>query len=348
MPTLYTSPYGERVFAQIQPDLLTVSNAGGTWNASGAQYIRVTEDSLHISPDEPKIDPRIKHGTTSSLRRITGRKSASWSLNAPICPNGAQAVAPDVDPLLQGVFGGAGGVITGTSFGNAWGYAIHDQSVAPLTIFGFQTSSATGNRYVMGAVPTRMSIDFNGNVLGMNLTGVGVGAMENESFAGVVDAAPKGGLGSFPGAPGSFTANGSVINAFGGNLFINAQQFSVQCDQFTVEFDTGLGLKSNFIDTAYPACPIYNPRSVNVQLGFVNNNSAQLASLKTWARQNTPVDVGFYLGSVSGSRMYVIVRGVQFVPATLSDANGYVSCSFGQSNSSVTPGLANDIELGFA
>jgi hypothetical protein len=352
MPTLYQSPYGERVFAQVQPDLLTVQNSGGVWNSGGAQYIRITEDSLHISPDEPKVDPRIKHGTASSLRRITARKSASWSLNAPMCPSGIQAVPPDIDPLLQGVFGGPGTLVTGTSFGNAWAYGIYDQAIAPLTLLGFQYAanvpSGFGNRYVMGALPTRMTIDFNGNILGMNLNGVAVGAMENETFSGITDPEPKGGLGAFPGAPGSFSANGNVINAFGGSLFINGQLFSLQCDQLSVEFDTGLGLKGNFLDTAYPACAVFNNRSASVQLGFVNNNSTQLQSLKLWARQNIPVDLTFLLGSTPGMRMYLFVRGVQFVPGTLSDANGYVSCSFGQSNSSVNAGFSNDIEIGFA
>lgn len=342
MPALnYTSPFGERVFINSQSDLFTA--------AVGGQYVRITENSLHMTPEEPKVPTNLKHGTASQLARIFGRKSGSWSFNAPIIPNGAQAVAPDSDLLWQSIFGGPGSVVTGTRFGNAWAYQISDRTNVPLSIWGFQHGvPATGNRLALGCVPTRVAIDFNGNILSANVNGVSLAVVDNESFNTLPDTIAKGGLGAFPSEPGSFTANGSPINAFGGSLWINGQQFSNQCDSMVLEINTGQALKGDFVDSAYPAAVIYGSRSASISLGFANNDSTQLASLKSWARNNTPVTVEFYLGSVAGSRFYFVMNGVQINPLTLADAQGYISAQATPSFSSVSPGQANDVVVGFA
>jgi hypothetical protein len=346
---LYTSPFGERVFVQLQPDLLSILNSGGTWNPSGAQYVRISNDSLKIQPDEPKIAPNIKHGSASQLARISGRKSATWSLNAPLAPSGTQAVPPDIDPMLQSIFGKAGALATGTLFGNAWIYTIADRVAKPMTILGFQHGQSTfGNRYILGAIPTGFSVDFNGNILGASIRGVGVAAVENESFGFLPENLPYGGLSGFPPEPNSFTINGNLINAFSGTLFINGVPISNQCDSFSFEFETGQGLKGDFIDNVYPGAPIFTGRSANVSMGFANNDSAILATLKKNARTNALNTVAFYLGSVPGYRMFIQVNGVQLIPASLSDSQGYVSCSFGNSASSVSAGSADDFYMGFA
>lgn len=342
MPALnYTSPFGERVFIQSQSDIFTA--------AVGGQYVRITENSLHMTPEEPKVPVNLKHGTASQLARIFGRKSGSWSLNMPVIPSGTAAVPPDSDLMWQSIFGGAGSLVTGTRFGNAWAYQISDRTNVPLTIWGFQHNvPATGNRYALGCIPTRVAIDFNGNILAANINGVSVAVVDNEEFNTLPDTIPKGGLGAFPSEPGSFTANGGEINGFGGSLYINNQLFSNQCDSMVLEFNTGQALKGDFVDSAYPAAVIYGSRSASITLGFANNDSTQLASLKSWARNNTPVTVEFDLGSVAGSRFYFVMNGVQINPLTLSDANGYVSAQANPSFSSVSPGQANDLIVGFS
>lgn len=344
------SPYARRVYAQIQTGgLLAVPNNAGAWNSSGAQYIRVTEDSFKFTPNEPKIATNILHGSASSLARISGRKSGSWEMNCPIVPNGVAAVAPDIDPLLQSLFGGVGALQTGTAFGNAWVYSIYNLTSLPLFLAAFlHGTSATGNMYSVGSIPQSASIDFNGNILGMSLRGVSVSAVSNDVFSVLTDAEPKGGLTSFPTEPGSFAFNGSVMNAFRGTLKINNVVFAGQCDAFSVEFQTGQSLKDNYVDSAYPMAVIYGARTVTVNIGFVNNDGAALAQLKQYARLSTPVPIEFDLGTVSGSRMFVIVNGVQLVPETLTESNGYISCQFGSSASSVLPGLSNDLQIGFA
>ena len=159
---------------------------------------------------------------------------------------------------------------------------------------------------------------------------------------------PYGGLTAYPNEPGSFTANGQLINAFGATLTIGGQVLTDQCDAFSLKFATGQALKGDFIDSAYPLAAIFGGRSAAVTLAFVNNNSTQLAQLKVWARQNTPVNLTFALGSVAGYRVFVTVNGLQLISAVLADQSGYVSCSFGSSASSVAVGQSNDVVIGFA
>lgn len=345
----YQSPYAERVFIQAQPSLNTVQNNGGGWNSAGASFIRVMDDSLHIKPEEPLVSTNWKHGTASQLQKIKGRRSASWSLNAPIVPSGTQAVPPDMDQLLQCVFGGAGSLATGTAFGNAWQYSIYDQKSIPFTLLGFQHNTpATGNRYAVGCVPQKLTIDLNGNILGLATTGVAVSAVENETFS-VLDAVAQGSLTTFPSEPGSYSANGSLINAFGGTLYINGVQYSSMCDSFSVEFDTGFTLKGNYVDSAYPLSVVYGRRTASVSIGFVNNDSSALSTLKQSGRTSTPVQVAFYLGSIPGQRMYFLINGVQFTADDMTDqGSGYISIQFSNANSSVSPGTATDLVVGFA
>lgn len=344
------SPYARRVYAQIQSGgLLSVPNSSGSWNSSGANYIRVTEDSFRFTPNEPKVATNILHGSASSLARISGRKSGSWEMNCPIVPNGTQAVAPDIDPILQSVFGGPGALATGTAFGNAWQYTISNLTSVPLFLAGFlHATAATGNIYSIGSIPQSLSIDFNGNILGMSVRGVSVSVVPNEAFAAIADVEPKGGLTSFPSEPGSFSTNGAVMNAFRGTLKINNVVFAGQCDMFSVEFQTGQSLKDNYVDSAYPMAVIYGARSAVVNIGFVNNDSAALAQLKQYARLSTPIPIEFDLGTVAGQRVIVNVNGVQLVPETLTEQNGYIACQFSNSASSVTPGLSNDFSIAFA
>lgn len=345
----YQSPYAERVFIQAQPNLTTVQNNGGGWNSAGASFIRVMDDSLHIKPEEPLVSTNWKHGTASQLQKIKGRKSASWSLNAPLVPSGTQAVPPDTDTLLQSIFGGAGALATGTAFGNAWEYQVHDQASIPVTLLGFQHGQpATGNRYAVGCVPQKLTIDLNGNILGLNTSGVAVSAVENETFS-VVDQVAQGGLTSYPGEPGSYSANGSLINAFGGSLYINGVQYSNMCDSFSVEYDTGFTLKGNYVDSAYPLSVIYGRRSAKCSIGFVNNDSTALATLKQLGRTSAPVTVAFYLGTIPGQRVYFILKGVQFTADDMTDQGaGYIAILFSNAESSATPGTSDDFRIGFA
>lgn len=343
------SPFGRRVFVQAQTGgLLAVNNTGGAWNGSGAQYIRITENSCRLTPEEPLVATNIMHGTASQLQRIGGRKSGAWEMSVPICPSGTQAVAPDTDLVFQSIFGGAGANATGTAFGSAWQYTVKDRQAVPLFVGSFNHGdSTTGNQYAMGCVPQTVSIDLNGNILGMNVRGVCVGVVDDSTFS-VVDSVIQGGLTAFPPEPGSFSTTGSVINAFGGTLKINGQTFSNLCDQFSLNFTTGQALKNNYVDSAYPAAIIYSGRSADVTVGFVNTGATALNNLKQWSRTKQPVNVEFDLGTNAGYRVIFQVNGVQFVADSLSDSNGFVSVSFANNASSVAPGASNDLVIGFA
>ena len=352
MPTSYLSPFVEGVWIQTQTALTSVNNSSGVWNQAGAQFVRVMDDSLHMQAEEPKIAANWKHRSASQLAKINGRKSGQFSLSCPVAPSGTQAVPPDCDPLLQGIFGGAG--VLGTTVGgnSSWNYNIYDRVAVPFTLLGFIHGATAGHRYATGCVAQKLSIDFNGNILGLSVSGVSYAVTESETFS-VLDTYGKGGLSSYPTEPASYSVSGSLINGFGpaGLQMVGAGttiQLPGMCDQLSIEFDTGMSLKNDFVDSARAQAVIFGRRNITGTLAFTANDSAAFAQLKQWSRTNTPVQVTYFSNGTAGYRVAVTLNGVQFNPGTYSDAaSGTIQVSFGQSSTSVTPGSSNDIQLAF-
>lgn len=340
----FNSPFYDRAFVQIKPNLRTITNTAGTWSNATAQAIRIMQGSLQMSPAEPLTPAQWIHGTRSQLPKIKGRKSATLNMNIPVVPSGTPGTAPDMDPILQSIFGGAPTIAAGSSVT----YNIYDQTNILLDVFQFSHGTpTTGNRYAIGFIPQRISVTFNGNLLECQISGVCVTVVQNEEFP-YVDATAKGGLTTFPVEPVAFSLTGSLIPGFGGTLTLDGNVISDMCDSFSVELNTGFNFKGDFVDDAYPGLVTRGLRVASVDIGMVNNDSAVLADLKQKARTGAVINGNFALGTTAGYIVTAAFGGLQLLPSTLADQQEYVSCSFGRSEASVTPGLSNEFSLAFS
>jgi hypothetical protein len=352
MPS-FQSPMARRIFLQAQPSVTTINNTLGVWNPAGAQYIPVENNALTLTPTENKVALNFVHGTPSPLGSILGRKSGTWSLTAPVIPNGTQGVAPDTDLLWQSIFGGPGTFTNGPGVGNGWFYNFVDFAAPPLTILSFNHGQpSTGSAYAIGAVTQRATLTVNADILGLAVSGTALGVAEVDTFS-ILDADVQGGLSAFPTEPTTFTSNGVATHGYGGSFYFiignTAFPLPKMGTNLTIEINTGIDLFGEFVDTFYPAAVLYGPRSVTVSLSFLNNDSAVLVSLKQAARQNTPIQVGYdLLSNPSGQRVSIRARNVQLIPATFRDNNNSVTCDFGTSLASGSAGASDDLTIGFA
>ena len=343
MPTV-NSPFYERVFIQAKSVLRTTNNNGGTWSNTGAQLLRVMAGSLQMSPAEPLVPVQWKHGTRSQLAKIKGRKSGSWSMNIPVVPSGSAGTVPDMDVLLQAIFGGPPSV----SAGVGCTYNVSDQGQVLFDIFDFNHGDTNiGNRYALGCVVTGVTLTLNGDILEIQVSGICVTVVQDVEFT-VIDAIAKGGLTSFPSEPPTFSTIGSIIPGFGGGISLDGANTPQMCDSFQVQFNPGYGLKGNFIDDAYPAQVLKGQRTVSINVGMQNNDSAVLNNLKQKARSGTPVNGSVTLGSTSGLIVTAGFTGIQLQPSSLNEQADYIECQFGASEGSVQPGAAGEFSLSFS
>lgn len=357
MPTAYFSPMATRIYLQAQAALTSINNSSGVWSNSGAQFVKVEQGALTLSPREPKVPLNLVTGSPSPAGSIQGRKAGDWSLTIPIIPSGTQAVAPDIDLALQSIFGAAGSAKTGTVFGNAWEYNFSNFTVVPLAIFGFiHGSSTAGSRYAVGAVTSRATINFNSDILSMALSGTAYAIGRQETFS-IQDTEAKGGLTTWPTEPGSYTTNGQVVHGYGITITAsdmssgsptNPQVLAGQANQFTFNINTGITLYEQFVDTLYPGAVLYGGRSVTTSLGTLNNDSAACTFLKQAAYTNKFLRFDITLGSIAGQRIYFRADNVQLTPESLSDQGSYVQVSFGDALASSPTGGSNDFLMGFA
>src|SRR5262245_7767535 len=103
----------ERLYLQVETTYGQIPNSTGTATVAGSnacRHIRATMDN-----DVALIERPDKTGTRTMQVGVAGRKFAQWSAEMSIAPNGLAGTAPDMDPLMQMIFGQAGGATSGTA-----------------------------------------------------------------------------------------------------------------------------------------------------------------------------------------------------------------------------------------
>lgn len=140
------SPRYQRWYVQQQSNLLQFNNTSGTWNNSGAQLIRVDANSVNLTRNAPYTRFPVLTGTASEVAGIRGRKLASWSIRGcPVIPSGTAGTAPDMDLILQNIFGQASSSTSAGSGATAT-YTVTGGAITGATV------TAAGSGYIPGAV----------------------------------------------------------------------------------------------------------------------------------------------------------------------------------------------------
>jgi len=141
----------EHLYLQVETTYGQIPNTTGTAtvaNANACRFIKFVGDTRAALIDRPD-----KTGTRSLMVGVLGRKQGAWSTDMSIAPNGVAGTAPDMDPLMQMLFGQAGSATSGSATITA------ATNATPIVVTAANTfangdvvfiSGATGNTAVNG------------------------------------------------------------------------------------------------------------------------------------------------------------------------------------------------------
>jgi hypothetical protein len=126
--------------------------AMGTYvHPAGTDAIAVLSCDMQFKQDRKKAS--VKTSLRSQLTKVTGRKSASWSIEKYLLPSGVAGTAPDDADLWEALFGKA------TTGAGSVAYSLTKEPSIALSIL---RQYGPHQEAVCGAVPGKASIKFGG------------------------------------------------------------------------------------------------------------------------------------------------------------------------------------------
>ena len=342
-----SSPRYRRVFIQQQTSgsQRIVNNTAGVWASSGAKLLRVPQNSIRITPDQPITPVPWLTGTRSTQPGIAGRRSAAFELNnLPIIPSGTAGTVPDADSLFANIFGQAGTVSAGTSVA----YSFSDSGFLPFTLLDFMHNQSTlTSRLVWGCVVEEMTFTFNGNVFEAAVTGRGGYALDSTGFSGE-DATGQAGLTAWPVEPVSPTVVGNIIPGFKGTASFDTQALETSIRAMTLKIRTGTRWVADVLSDAYPVQIVGGERQVSMTLGVLDSDAATLNDVKQKAKSQTPIAVNITIGTVAGYKVNFVMPSLQLQPYEFQDENDIVMTNFSESQGHASAiGSVDDLTLTF-
>jgi hypothetical protein len=341
MPTNFNSPRYTRIFAQQQSGgLLAINNTAGVWTSAGAQLIRADEGGFSGTRDAPYTRLPYLTGTRSEQPGVRGRKLASWSLrNLALIPSGAAGTVPDMDAILQNIFGQAATIVASTSAT----YTFNDQGYLPFTLLAFPHGSTTLTaRVLWGCIVQRATITFNSAFISIDLDGQAGWMLDNANPLANWDTIAKAGLTAWPIEPVSPTVNGQPIAGFGTGYTATftttaaggsgAQSVEMKLRSLTMTINTGLELVTGLYGSPYAAAIVGGARQLSISASALDDDSTALNALKAQCDQdNITMGVSVQAGTVAGSIMTTSLKAVQANAFNLQDSGNMVEFSLGES-----------------
>lgn len=276
---------------------------------------------------------------------IAGRKSNNtWSLpNIPLIPSGTAGTPPDMDLVIQSIFGQAP---TGSS------YTMLDGSIVTFVLGRFQhLATALSQQFAIGCITTDYAISINTDIFSLSANGQCFWVLDSENFANE-DAAGKAGLTAFPLELVSPTTLGVLQQGFFGTCTLDAN--AVDATTFPmiaagIKGTTGNDYSHDVFGTSYGGLPAGGRRRITTNVTIQDCDSASLNNLKVKAKAKTPITVVYAVGSGTGNVCTITVKGVQLMTAEYSDEASRVVTVFGESQASAsTPNLVDELAMSFA
>jgi hypothetical protein len=349
----FNSPRFERFFLQVQTGGVgIINNSGGTWLPAGAQLLRVNDGSSSLLPVVQIIPQDWKTGTRSAVAGISGRSNARFTINSfPVIPSGTAGTVPDMDPLLQGIFGQAGVVSAGTSVT----YSFADSTFVPLTLLKFQHLLPTLTQRILGgATVEQASFTFNQNTFQSSFSGGGFYVVDNDNFANE-NATGKMGLTTFPletqTGVGNTTVHGAILTGFTGSATFASNVMSAVTApivSMTMTIKTGNILYTDPFGTTFPSIQGGGLRKVSMSVEFMDTDSAALITLKNNAKSKLPFQVMITIGNTAGSTITFTVNQIQIEIPAMTDDTARVKTAFGESEAHATvPANVDDLTMVF-
>jgi hypothetical protein len=322
MPTNYGASRYQLWVAQLQTTLLAFNNTTGTWSNTGAQLIRVDQNSVTTTRNAPYSRFPVLTGTRSEVAGIRGRKLAAWSMRGvPFIPSGAAGTAPDLDIILQSIFGQVSTKVASTSVT----YGFSDTGYLPFSLFGFVPTavSTLTQRAIWGCFVTRITWNFNGLFLTCDLEGFAGYEVDNVGMAAsVFDLQALAGLTTFPTVPSGLTTNGQPIAGFGNGYTatIDSQNISLKVRVASITLETGFTPVADVYGSPYLAAVVGASRRASIQFSALDDDSTALNDIKAKAdTDNTSVSATIVAGTVPGSIVTIGLSTVQLNAFSLRD-----------------------------
>lgn len=347
------SPRFYRLYSQIQTSAYNVvNNSTGTWTSTGTQLQRIEEGSFTWTRSAPYSRFPVLTGTRSEVAGIRGRKNGpSWSIRGmPIIPSGAAGTVPDIDTILQNIFGAAATIVASTSAT----YNFSDAGTFPLSLFFFNHAnpSTMSSIYLWGAFVRQWTINFNGPFLTIDLDGFFGWGATSTSFSTIVTQGGAGSLTTFPTEPVSPTTNGQPIAGFGQGytMTIASQSVELKTRVASISGETGWLPIQDVYGSPYPIAAVGDSRRMAIQFSALDDDSTALNTLKTDSEgDNTTYTGTIVAGATAGSIMTSVLNNIQLTTWGMSDQGAVVNfdlpTSYGHASA---PGQTNDMTLAFS
>jgi len=333
----FTSPFVERLVIAPQASFALVPNAAGVWTNTGAKLLRAGS-GCKIKADPTLITNPMKTGTRSMQPGVSGRKSNNtFSLpNVPIVPSGTGGTPPDMDLLIQSIFGQAP---TGSA------YTLLDTGIVPFILARFQhLATSLTQQFAIGCITTDWSILFNGDVFSISANGKCFWVLDSENFANE-DTTGTGGLTTFPVELVSPTSLGTLRQGFIGTATFDGNGVDsttfplLKCE---IKGKTGNDYTLDAYGTSYGALPSGGRRMASLAFTFQDCDTAALNNLKVKAKAKTPMTITLVNGTLTGNITTVVIKGVQLAVPEYSDEAARVVTAFSDSQASASTATAVD------
>lgn len=326
----------ERVYIQVtHPFETTIPNSSGTATVANGDLVPV--QSLELNLDSTVIPSGAKTSGLGRLPGIAGRRTGRWSGVFPFQPSGAAGTAPNVDPILQAVFGQAPTVTPGTSVA----YSFSDSGTpSSLTIWSFRpAASNVFQRVARGCLVDTFSISTGDGELVLNVGGPCCGILDSVNFASY-DTVDKGGLSAFPSEPSTPTSTGSSIPNFLGSATIDGVS-THQIESFAVNVRLNRTLRYVFSQRV-PSVPISQLRDVLLSLGIYEEATANLAALRFNPYERDRFGATLVFGDTAGSIATFTFGEIVLPSETLDVSNNESIVRFNDAQAHISAAGEND------
>lgn len=284
----------------------------------GADAVLIT--SLTTQAAQNEISRPDKTGSLGEIQGISGRKTASWSASMSAAGNGAAGVAPDMDVLLQLIFGKAVAISAGVSST----YALDDNNYSG-SIWHYNDPSTVAQYVAIGAVCSQLAISFGGDVPMLEFSGPALWVPDTDQLAdGTFDSIGKGGIVTWTARP-TASVNGTPPAGFTGLITLDGNTYTT-LRSGRIVLSVSRNLPGDLFNSYYGGAPVPGLRTVSVDFGLYDDDSANLKTLKQKSFSHTGgappvVDLAFQVGTIAGNRWTHTCKNVKLPAYTLDQGS---------------------------
>ena len=262
------------------------------------------ESRIYTRPD--------KTGSLGEILGIPGRKTATWTAAMSMAGNGAAGVKPDVDVLLQLIFGKAVTIVASTSAT----YGLDDNSYL-ASIWHYNAPSTVAQYVAISSACKQLKITFGGDVPTLEFSGECLWVLDTDQLAdGTMDSVGKGGIATWTTQP-TPTVNGKPPAGFTGLITLDGQTYTT-LRTGSITLAVARNLPGDTFNSYYSAAPVPGLRAVTADFGLYDDDSANLKALKQKSFNKTTVNLGFQIGTAAGNTWTFTLKNV-LLPAPVLD-----------------------------